>query len=204
MDKNLQKIIASLPTLALPAAFADINIADFEIPWPEIRRCIMGKRIDATNIASVIGTLYPPPFDQPCRSRERKKLGDAAGLTQFGVNLLRLPPGAWSSQRHWHTSSDEFVYVIAGDVVLVTDEGEEVLRTGDAAGFKAGDTNGHCLRNNSNSEVYVLEVGTRVTDDSAHYSDIDMLAPAGGKPAIYTHHDGTPYADTKRRGPAAD
>jgi len=74
-------------------------------------------------------------------------------------------------------------------VVLVTDEGEEVLRTGDAAGFKAGDTNGHCLRNNSNSEVYVLEVGTRVTDDSAHYSD--MLTPAGGNPAIYTHHDGT-------------
>jgi len=82
------------PALALPAAFADINIADFEIPWPEIRRCIMGKRIDETNIASVIGTLYPPPFDQPCRSREHKKLGDAAGLTQFGVNLLRLPPGS--------------------------------------------------------------------------------------------------------------
>jgi len=164
----------------------------------------MGKRIDVTDIAPVIGTLYPPPFDLPCRPRERKKLGDVAGLTQFGVNLLRLPPGAWSSQRHWHTGSDEFVYVVAGEVVLVTDEGEEVLRPGDAAGFKAGDANGHCLRNNSNSEVLVLEIGTRAADDSAHYADIDMVAPAHGKPAIYTHRDGAPYADIERRGPATD
>ena len=163
----------------------------------------MGKRIDIAAIAPVIGTFYPPPFDQPCRSRERKKLGDAAGLTQFGVNLLRLPPGAWSSQRHWHTGSDEFVYVVAGDVVLVTDDGEEVLRPGDAAGFKAGDPNGHCLRNNSTSDVFVLEIGTRVKDDSAYYNDIDMLAPAEAKPAAYTRRDGTPYGDIKRRGPAA-
>src|SRR5258708_23758689 len=116
----------------------------------------MPNRIDIGGLQSIVGTLYPSPFDEPCRARERKRLGDVAGLTQFGVNLLRLPPGAWSSQRHWHTGSDEFVYVIAGDVVLVTDEGEEVLRPGDAAGFKAGDANGHCLRNNSNSEVFVL------------------------------------------------
>ena len=117
----------------------------------------MGKRIDAALIAPVIGTLYPPPFDEPCRSRERKRLGDVAGLTQFGVNLLRLPPGAWSSQRHWHEGSDEFVYVVAGEVVLVTDEGEEILRPGDAAGFKAGDGNGHCLRNHSTGDVLVLQ-----------------------------------------------
>ncbi len=161
----------------------------------------MGKRIDPTTLAPVIGTLYPSPFDQPCRPRERKKLGDAAQLTQFGVNLLRLPPGAWSSQRHWHTGSDEFVYVLAGEVVLVTGEGEDVLRPGDAAGFKAGDANGHCLRNQSNGEVLVLEVGTRVAEDSAHYPDIDMVSPAGGKPALYTHRDGTPYTDIRRRGP---
>lgn len=164
----------------------------------------MGKRIDVTNIVPVIGTLYPSPFDQPCRSRERKKLGDAAGLTQFGVNLLSLPPGAWSSQRHWHAGSDEFIYVTAGEVVLVTDAGEEVLRPGDAAGFKAGEANGHCLRNRSDSEALVLEIGTRVPGDSAHYSDIDMVAPAGGKPARYTHRDGRPYGDIKRRGPAAN
>src|SRR5215831_7101180 len=107
----------------------------------------MSKRIDVASLAPIVGTLYPPPFDEPCRARTRTKLGDAAGLTQFGVNLLRLPPGAWSSQRHWHTAEDEFVYVLSGEVVLVTDWGEEVLRPGDAVGFRAGDQNGHCLQN---------------------------------------------------------
>jgi uncharacterized cupin superfamily protein len=159
------------------------------------------KRIDKRTIKPVVGTLYPSPFDQPCRARGRYKLGDAAGLTQYGVNLLVLPPGAWSSQRHWHTEGDEFVYVVAGEVTLVTDDGEELLRAGDAAGFKAGDRNGHCLQNRSGAEVRVLEVGTRVPADAAYYSDIDMVAPAGGKPAIYIHRDGTPYPDIRRRGP---
>ncbi len=161
----------------------------------------MAKHIDVASIAPIIGTLYPPPFDRPCRSRERKKLGDAAQLTQFGVNLLRLPPGAWSSQRHWHTASDEFVYVLSGEIVLVTDEGEEILHAGDAAGFKSGDENGHCLQNRSKADAVALEIGTRTDEDCAYYSDIDMMAPPGGKPAIYTRRDGTPYADIKRRGP---
>ncbi len=164
----------------------------------------MARRIEVSKIPAVVGTLYPTPFDRPCRTRERKKLGDAAGLAQFGVNLLRLPPGAWSSQRHWHTREDEFVYVLAGEVVLVTDDGEEVLSSGDAAGFKAGEPNGHCLANHSESDVLVLEIGTRVPDNAAYYSDIDMVAPAGGEPAIYTHRDGTPYTGIKRRGPEAD
>ena len=161
----------------------------------------MPKRIDIAALIPVIGTLYPPPFDRPCRARERTKLGDVAGLTQFGVNLLRLPPGAWSSQRHWHTGGDEFVYVLSGEVVLVTDGDEEILGAGDAAGFPAGDTNGHCLQNRSNREAQVLEVGTRVAGDTGYYSDIDMVAPADGEPAIYTHRDGTPYPDIRRRGP---
>jgi uncharacterized cupin superfamily protein len=161
----------------------------------------MKQRIDITALAPVIGTLYPPPFDRPCRARERTKLGDVAGLTQFGVNLLRLPPGAWSSQRHWHTAEDEFVYVLSGEVVLVTDGGEEILRTGDAAGFPAGDKNGHCLQNRSDRDAQLLEVGTRVAGDIGYYSDIDMIAPAGGEPAVYTHRDGTPYQDIRRRGP---
>ncbi len=161
----------------------------------------MPKRIDIAALEPFVGTLYPPPFDGPCRARVRTRLGDAAGLTQFGVNLLQLPPGAWSSQRHWHTGSDEFVYVLSGEVVLVTDAGEEVLHAGDAAGFPANDTNGHCLQNRSPADAQVLEIGTRIADDSATYSDIDMLAPAGGKPAIYTHRDGTPYPDIHRRGP---
>jgi uncharacterized cupin superfamily protein len=159
------------------------------------------KRIDVTTIAAVVGTQYPPPFDQPCRARRRQKLGDAAGLMQFGVNLLVLPPGAWSSQRHWHTAADEFIYVLAGEVTLVTDGGEEVLRAGDAAGFKAGDQDGHCLQNRSGADVRVLEIGTRAKGDAGHYSDIDMAAPPGGKPALYTRRDGTPYENLRRRGP---
>ena len=160
----------------------------------------MSKRIDVSAVASIIGTLYPPPFDQPCRVRERRRLGDAAGLTQFGVNLLRLPPGSWSSQRHWHTHEDEFVYVLAGEATLVSDQGDEVLRAGEAAGFKAGDRNGHTLQNRSAADVLVLEVGSRApTEDATTYPDIDLRAPASGKPAIYTHRDGTPYADVQRR-----
>jgi uncharacterized cupin superfamily protein len=161
----------------------------------------MKKRIDAKELSAVVGTLYPTPFDAPCRGRERTRLGDAASLTQFGVNLCKLPPGAWSSQRHWHTGGDEFVYVLSGEVVLVTDGGEEMLRAGDAAGFPANDANGHCFQNRSDREAQILEIGTRVAGDVAYYPDIDMVAPAGGKPAAYTRRDGTPYPDIRRRGP---
>ncbi len=161
----------------------------------------MGKKIDLAALPSVIGTLYPPPFDAPCRARERKKLGDAAGLTQFGVNLLTLPPNAWSSQRHWHTEEDEFVYVLQGEVTLIGDDGPEVLTAGDAAGFKAGGGDGLCLHNHSGEVALVLEIGTRIESDAAHYSDIDMVAPPRGEPAIYTHRDGAPYRDIKRRDP---
>ena len=159
----------------------------------------MPKKIDQSAIAATIGTLYPPPFDEPCLSRERKRLGDVAGLTQFGVNLLRLPAGAWSAQRHWHTSEDEFIYVLSGEVTLVTDDGPEILRAGDAAGFKAGEPNGHCLQNNSKSDALVLEIGSRVDGDVARYPDIDLIARSDGNPSIYTKRDGTPFTGLKRR-----
>lgn len=162
----------------------------------------MSKRIDPRTVAPVIGTLYPPPFDEPCRSRERRKLGDEAGLTQFGVNLLRLPPGAWSSQRHWHEKEDEFVYVLSGEVTLVTDSGEEVLRAGDAAGFKSNNGDGHCLQNRSNADATVLEVGSRIAGEQVWYSDIDMKTNVGSKPTPYAHRDGRPYEDKGRKGPA--
>jgi uncharacterized cupin superfamily protein len=161
----------------------------------------MPKRIDIAKLPLSVGTFYPPPFHKPCRARERKKLGDAAGLTQFGVNLLRLPPGVWSSQRHWHTEEDEFVYVLSGEVTLVTDEGEEVLRAGDAAGFKAGEQNGHCLQNRSHADVIALEIGTRAEGDSGAYPDIDLVFQNNETPAMYTRRDGTPYTDLRRRGP---
>lgn len=161
----------------------------------------MIRRIDPKNLPAQIGTLYPTPYDKPCRARERRKLGDAAGLTQYGVNLLRLPPGVWSSQRHWHAKQDEFVYVLQGEVVLVTNDGEEILRAGDCAGFKAGEDNGHHLQNLGDRDALVLEIGTRTEGDGVIYPDIDMLSPPDGKPAFYTRKDGTPYTDLRRRGP---
>jgi uncharacterized cupin superfamily protein len=116
-------------------------------------------------------------------------------LTQFGVNLLQLPPGAWSSQRHWHTHEDEFVYVLEGEVVLVTDAGEEILRAGDCAGFRAGDRDGHCLQNRSPQDARVLVVGSRNDADGGEYPDIDLrfrpgrYSGGGG----YCHKDGRPY-----------
>ena len=160
----------------------------------------MAKRIDPNTLPETVGTFYPPPFDKPCRARSRIRLGDAAGLTQYGVNLLRLPPGAWSSQRHWHTEQDEFVYIVAGEVVLVTDAGEEILKAGDCAGFKAGDKDGHHLQNRGGADVLLLEIGTRTPTDGGEYSDIDMAFKMGGA-AMYTHKDGTPYSDLKRRTP---
>jgi uncharacterized cupin superfamily protein len=162
----------------------------------------MSKRIDVKSLPTVIGTLYPSPLDEPCRSRQRTRIGDAAGLTQFGVNLVRLPPGAWSSQRHWHTRTDELVYVLSGELVLVTDDGEESLRVGDAAGFKANDRNGHHLQNRSAEDATYLEIGTREAADAATYPDVDLLSPPHQQPALYTRRDGTPYPKRERSGPA--
>jgi uncharacterized cupin superfamily protein len=148
------------------------------------------KKIDLAAAPRREGSSYPKPFDTPCLARVRHRLGDAAGLTQFGVNLLRLPPGAWSSQRHWQADEDEFVWVLEGEVVLVTDAGEEILRPGDCAGFKAGDPDGHHLINRSTRDALVLEVGTRGPSGAAVYADIDMqVSDATG----FTRKDGTPY-----------
>jgi uncharacterized cupin superfamily protein len=152
-------------------------------------------KINLADARQVTGSRYPPPFDKPCRNRTLLRLGDAAGLTQFGVNLLRLTPGAWSSQRHWHSHEDEFVYMLEGEVVLVTDAGEEILRAGDCAGFKAGDRNGHCLQNRSALEAKILVIGSRHAEDHGEYPDIDLKFTAGrytGKDA-FVHKDGSPY-----------
>ncbi len=148
-------------------------------------------KIDLNASPSRRGSAYPAPFDAPCRERVRHRLGDAAGLTDFGVNLLRLPPGGWSSQRHWHSNEDEFVYVLAGEVTLITDAGEELLRAGDCAGFRKGVPDGHHLVNRSGAEAVCLEVGTRAAADVGNYPDIDLrIDKAVGR---FTHKDGTPY-----------
>jgi uncharacterized cupin superfamily protein len=152
-------------------------------------------KIDVAALPSMTGTTYPAPFDEPCRHRESTRLGLAAGLTQFGVNRLKLPPGAWSSQRHWHGEEDEFVYVLEGEVSLLENEGEVVLHAGDAAGFKAGVRNGHHLINRSDRDAVFLVVGSRSESDYGEYSDIDMKFEPGrysGKGG-YSRKDGTPY-----------
>ena len=150
------------------------------------------KKIDVATAKATLGSSYPAPYGEPCRQRKRLRLGDVAGLTQFGVNLLHLPPGVWSSQRHWHTAEDEFVYVLEGEVVLVTDAGEEVLRAGDSAGFKAADPDGHHLQNRSNADAVLLEVGARdPAHDGVDYPDIDLMIRAGAR--AFVHKDGTPY-----------
>lgn len=146
-------------------------------------------KIDPDRAETRTGSGYPAPFHEPCMDRVRVRLGAAAGLVQFGVNRLTLRPGAWSAQRHWHSREDEFVYVIAGEVVLVTDEGETVLRAGDSAGFRSGLANGHHLQNRSDREAVVLEVGTDDPADVTDYPDIDMRMVDG----VCVHRDGTPY-----------
>lgn len=132
------------------------------------------NRIDLNAIIELSGTRYPAPYDKPVKARRWKALGQAAGLTQFGVNLLTLPPGVWSSQRHWHAKEDEFAYVLSGEVTLVMDEGEEIMSAGDCIGWKAGVKNGHVLQNRSANDAVILIVGGRDDEDHGEYSDIDM------------------------------
>ncbi len=154
----------------------------------------MARKIDIATAPHVKGARYPMPYDEPCAPRQRWRLGDAAGLSQFGVNLLRLPAGAWSSQRHWHSAEDEFVYVLEGEVVLVTDAGEETFGAGDCAGFRAGDPDGHHFQNRSDCEAVLLEVGSRRWGEgSVDYPDIDLVFPKGSRG--FQHRDGRSYRD---------
>jgi len=148
-------------------------------------------KIDIAAIAVRQGCPYPKPFDTPCAGRTRRRLGDAGGLRDFGVNLMTLPPGGWSSQRHWHSHEDEFVYVLEGELTLIENEGETILRAGDAATFPKGTGNGHHLVNRSSTTAVYLEVGSRQMEDLTTCSDIDMKsANSDGR---FVHKDGTPY-----------
>lgn len=149
-------------------------------------------KIDVAALPFVARGGYPPPYDQQVAGRERKQLGDQAGLTQFGVNLVRLPPGVASSLRHWHENQDEFVFVIEGELTLIENDGETVLRAGDAAGFKAGVADGHRLVNRSSGEAAYLEVGTRTPHERAHFPDDDLLVVADDTGVRYSRADGGP------------
>jgi uncharacterized cupin superfamily protein len=132
-------------------------------------------KIDLSKCAVRATTIYPAEYASFTEGRIKTVLGNEAGLTQFGVNLTRLKPGAASALRHWHETEDEFVYIVEGEATLCEDGGETVLRAGDCAGFKAGVANGHCLINKSQADVLYLEIGTRAPTDRFHYSDVDMM-----------------------------
>ena len=149
-------------------------------------------RIDVTTVPARQGSGYPKPFDEPCSARTRRRLGEAGGLRDFGVNLMTLPPGGWSSQRHWHSDEDEFVYLLEGEVTLVEDAGETPLRAGDCAAFPKGSGNGHHLINRSSAIAVYLEVGSRNPNDLTTCSDIDMMSSnADGR---FVHKDGSPFS----------
>ena len=133
-------------------------------------------KIDIAAVPVRKGSGYPPPFDAPCAERVRKRLGDAGGLTDFGVNLMTLPPGGWSSQRHWHSHEDELVYVLEGELTLVEDDGETILKAGDCATFPKATGNGHHMINRSGAIAVYLEVGSRNPDDLTTCSDIDLMS----------------------------
>ncbi len=149
--------------------------------------------LDPETIAGRTGTSYPEPFKDKVAPREKRALGNAAGLTSFGVNLVTMPPGAWSAQRHWHTAEDEFVYILSGEATLVTDAGEQVLGPGMAAGFPAGREDGHHLVNRSDAPVVYLEFGDCRPEDQCHYPDIDLFLGRRDGTAVFTNKKGEPY-----------
>ena len=138
------------------------------------------------------GGDYPAPFDGQLGRYQDWPLGDAGGLTQFGVNLETLFPGSTSSLRHWHETEDEFLYLLEGELVLVDDDGEHVMAPGDAAAFKSGDANGHHFKNTSDKPATYLVVGTRAQEDRCHYSDVDLLLTKTKEGSAFTHRDGSP------------
>ncbi len=148
---------------------------------------------DPQTLPEQSATGYPEPFKSRVAGRHRRRMGDAAGLKNFGVNLTRLDPGAESSMRHWHVTQDEFIYVLEGEVTLVTDAGRQALRPGTAAGFPAGKPDGHQLVNETDKPAVYLEIGDRSPGDGASYSDVDLAARLADGKWVFTHKDGRPY-----------
>jgi len=150
--------------------------------------------LDPENVDAATGSAYPASLKSIADGRHKRKLAAALGLTNFGVNLTTLLPGAGSAHRHWHTAQDEFVYVLEGEVTLITDAGEQVLRAGMCAGFPKGKPDAHHLINKSNAPAVYLEVGDRTTPDTGHFPDVDLMAePQSDGTAIFKRKDGTPY-----------
>ena len=151
--------------------------------------------VNPENVPDSTGSNYPEQFKSAVAGRVKKRLGNAAGLQNFGVNLVRLAPGSCSALRHWHSRQDELVYVLEGRVTLISNADEEVLESGMVAGFRAGDADGHHLVNRSNADVVYLEIGDRTPGDHAQYPDDDLIAKSDGNGWIFTHKNGELYED---------
>jgi uncharacterized cupin superfamily protein len=153
----------------------------------------MAKATQPADLEANSRSGYPEPFRSQVLPREKRALGDAAGLTKIGVNHTTLWPGAVSSMRHWHTQEDELVYVLSGELVLVTDAGEQSLKAGQCAGFPAGIANGHQLVNRGPVPAVYLEISNRDESDAASYPDVDLRWNAPDAPGRYSHKDGQLY-----------
>ncbi len=149
--------------------------------------------LDPAAVPAETGSRYPDPFRSRVSARRKQKLGNALGLKNFGVNLTTIPPGAVSALRHWHTHEDEFIYIVSGELVLMANKGEQVLKPGMAAGFPAGKADGHCLVNRTAQEAVYLEVGDRRPEDAVTYPDDDIAGRATPQGRRFTKKDGTPY-----------
>jgi uncharacterized cupin superfamily protein len=150
-------------------------------------------KVDIASVPEKSGTFYPAEFQAECKGRHKKALGDVVGLTQFGVNITRIEPGQASALRHWHEQEDEFIYVLDGELVLAENDGETVLKAGDAAGFKAGSGIAHRLINRSDRDAVYFEVGTRAKSERVHYPDVDLVMERDSYSRRYLHRNGKPY-----------
>jgi len=149
-------------------------------------------KLDLSDIAPYSGSIYPKPLDQEVAGRSSLKLGMAGGLTQFGVNIVILAPGARSSMRHWHEEEDEFVMILEGTCIMVTNAGETEMHPGDCAAFPAGDADTHHFINRTATEARFLVVGTKAPREVAHYPDHDLKVTVDAGQAVFTYEDGRP------------
>ena len=147
-------------------------------------------KLDLAAIAQTNATDYPAPYDAAVEGRWHRRLAPSSGLTKMGASHVVLKPGAWSSQRHWHAEEDELLVMLAGEAVLVEDDGETIVRPGDICAWPAGERNGHHLQNRSEADCSLLAISAGDSEsDHGEYPDIDLrFAPEG-----YLHKDGTPY-----------
>ncbi len=152
-------------------------------------------KVDIESVPWTNFAAYPREFAHAIAGREKRKVGDAVGLTQFGVNIARIKAGGASALRHWHESEDEFIYVLEGELILQENDGEIVLKPGDAAGWRANGGIGHCLINRSAKDAVYLEVGTRSKDERVHYPDVDFRMERDDKTRRWMRKNGDPIKE---------